>query len=72
LIAAITLAAIPGPESSGLSGASTGLIVGIGFLATAYGITYLFEQRPLRLFMINAGYSIVLLVIMGAIIGGWH
>ena len=72
LIAAMTLATILGPESTWLSGVNTGLIVGIGILATAYGVTYLFEQRPLRLFMINAGYNVVLLAIMGAIIGGWH
>ena len=72
LIAAMTLAAILGPESNWLSGIQTGLLVGVGFLATAYGVTYLFEQRPLRLFMINAGYNVVLLAIMGAIIGGWR
>ncbi len=72
LIAAMTLATILGPESTWLSGVNTGLVVGIGILATAYGVTYLFEQRPLRLFMINAGYNVVLLAIMGAIIGGWH
>lgn len=72
LIAAMTLATILGPESTWLTGVHVGLLVGIGFLATAYGVTYLFEQRPLRLFMINAGYNVVLLAIMGAIIGGWH
>lgn len=72
LIAAMTLANFVGPESTWLSGVQTGLVIGIGFLATAYGVTYLFEQRPLRLFMINAGYNLVLLTIMGAIIGGWH
>jgi hypothetical protein len=72
LVAAMTLATFLGPESTWLSGVQTGLVIGIGFLATAYGVTYLFEQRPLRLFMINAGYNVVLLAIMGAIIGGWH
>jgi hypothetical protein len=72
LIAAMTLATLTGPESTWLSGVYTGLLVGIGLVATAYGVTYLFEQRPLRLFMINAGYNVVLFAIMGAIIGGWH
>jgi hypothetical protein len=72
LIAAMVLASILGPDSTWLSGVHTGLIVGIGFVATAYGVTYLFEQRSLRLFMINAGYNVVLLAIMGAIIGAWH
>ena len=72
LIAAMTLATLLGSESTWLSGLHTGLVVGIGFLATAYGVTYLFEQRSLRLFMINAGYNVVLLAIMGVIIGAWH
>jgi len=72
LIAAMTLASILGPESNWLAGVHTGLILGIGILSTAYGVTYLFEQRSLRLFMINAGYNVVLFAIMGAIIGGWH
>jgi hypothetical protein len=72
LIAATVLASILGPDSTWLSGVHTGLILGIGFVATAYGVTYLFEQRSLRLFMINAGYNVVLFAVMGAIIGGWH
>ena len=72
LVAAMTLATFLGPESTWLSGVHTGLVIGIGFLATAYGVTYLFEQRPLRLFMINTGFNVVLFAIMGAVIGGWH
>lgn len=72
LIAAIMLASLLGTDSTWLSGLHTGLVVGIGFIATAYGVTYLFEQRPLRLFMINAGYNVVLMAIMGLIIGAWH
>ena len=69
LIAAMTLATLIGPESTWLSGLHTGLVIGIG---TAYGVTYLFEQRSLRLYMINGGYNVVLLAIMGVIIGAWH
>lgn len=72
LIAATTLASFLGTDSTWMSGVQTGLVIGIGFVVTAYGVTYLFEQRPLRLFMINAGYNVVLLAIMGAIIGAWH
>jgi hypothetical protein len=35
------------------------------------GIQYLFEMRSLLLFLINAGYSIVTLTAMGAILGAW-
>jgi hypothetical protein len=34
-------------------------------------VIYLFEQRPLRLFFINAGYQIVNFTVMGLILGVW-
>lgn len=71
-VAATALAAILGPESNWLSGLQTGLVVGIAWIATAYGITYLFEQRSMRLFFINAGYYVVLFAIMGSMVGAWH
>jgi hypothetical protein len=71
-LAVSVLAALLGPESSWLSGLETGLLIGIFLIATAYGITYLFEQRSMRLFLINAGYNIVLFAIVGAILGAWH
>lgn len=72
LIATTALALILGADSSWRTGLETGLLVGIGWVATAYGITYLFEQRPLRLFFINAGYYVVLFAVSGVIIGAWH
>ena len=50
----------------------TGLLVSVFWVATASGLTYLFEQRSLRLFLINAGYNVVLFAIVGTIIGAWH
>lgn len=70
-IAAIALGVAIGAESSWMGGLHLGLLVGICWVATAYGITYLFEQRSLCIFMINAGYYVVLFAIMGTIIGGW-
>jgi hypothetical protein len=39
----------------------------VGFL----GILYLFEHRPLKLFLVNGGYCMLALVIMGGILGAW-
>ena len=72
LVAASALAVFLGPGSTWLIGLQSGLIVGIGWLATSYGITYLFEQRSLRLFSINAGYYVVAFASMATIIGAWH
>ena len=71
-LAVTALAVLIGPDSSWQDGLQTGLLVGVFWVATAYGITYLFEQRSLRLFLINAGYNIVLFAIVGTVIGAWH
>jgi hypothetical protein len=71
-IAATALAVFLGPGSTWLIGLQSGLIVGICWLATSYGITYLFERRSFRLFRINAGYYVVVFAITATIIGAWH
>lgn len=72
LVAATALAAFLGPASDWQTGLQAGLVVGICWIATAYGVTYLFELRSLRLFSINAGYYIVTFAVMATIIGAWH
>lgn len=72
LLAATALAACMPADSNWLTGAQCGLVVGICWVATAYAVTYLFEQRSLRLYMINAGYYVVLFAIMGTILGAWR
>lgn len=71
-IAAIALAAFLGRDATWLEGLHTGLWVGLLWISTAYGITYSFEQRPLRLWLINAGYNVVLYAVMGTIIGAMN
>lgn len=71
ILAAIALAAFLGPDSGWMAGLQTGLWIGLFWVSTAYGATYLFEQRSLRLWLINSGYYVVLYAIMGTIIGAW-
>lgn len=71
LIAAINLAMFMGPEADLSFGAFAGFAAGAGWVATFVGTHYLFERRSFKLFLINAGYSIVALTIMGIIIGAW-
>lgn len=52
------------------SGMRLGFIVWIGFVATTSYASVLFESRPKGLYLINAGYNLVSLLIMGAIEGG--
>jgi hypothetical protein len=52
-------------------GSSLGVLFWIGFVATTTLATYEFEGRPFHLFLINYGYCLVGMVIMGAILGAW-
>ncbi len=52
-------------------GAIAGFLAGI-WTFCAIAIHSLFEQKPWRLILINGGYSVVALILMGAIIGVWR
>ena len=54
------------------NGALTGATVAFGIVGAALALNYGFEARGLTLWLINAGYVIVGLVISGAIIGAWR
>ena len=71
LISAINLGMFLGPESDLAFGITAGAAVGIGWIATSFGIIYLFEQRPRLHWFVNASYMVVAFIIMGAILGAW-
>ena len=71
IISAVNLAMFMGPESNPIMGALWGFLAGAGWVATFVGTYYLFERKSFTLFLINAGYSIVALTIMGAILAAW-
>jgi hypothetical protein len=50
-------------------GTSAGGLAGIGWVATAMGVTYLFEARSMKLFLIDAGYHAFAFTLMGRILG---
>lgn len=70
-ISAINLAMFLGPESDPVMGAVWGFAAGFGWVATFVGTHYLFERKSFRLFLINAGYSVVALTVMGVILAAW-
>lgn len=49
-------------------GAVTGFWIWLGFMATVMLSEVFFEKRPFALFTINAGYQLVNLLVMGAIL----
>ena len=68
-VSATALAMFLGSPTNWLLGLHAGATIGIFWVATAFGVTYLFEQRSMRLFFINAGFYVVLYSLMGMIIG---
>lgn len=70
-IAATVLAVVIGNHKSLAGGLHWGLFVGVGWVATSFATNYLFEQRSLKLWLVNAGYNVVLFAVMGAILGVW-
>jgi uncharacterized protein YebE (UPF0316 family) len=53
-------------------GAKVGLLVGLGFVATNMLGDILFLKRPVTLWLINAGYPVFSLIIVGALFGIWQ
>ena len=71
LVSAITLdwlISLAG-ASSLAGGAIIGLYAGLGFVAPAILSDNLFNERPFKLYLIVAGFPVVSLLLMGAIIG---
>ncbi len=54
-----------------MTGAQYGLWLGVGFIATSFADSVFFERKPVKLFLINAGYHMVSMTVMGAIFGAW-
>jgi hypothetical protein len=72
LIISFILVLFLGPERDAMFGASAGFMAGFFWVATAMGITYLFERKSLKLFFINAGYHVITFTVMGLILGMWR
>ncbi len=49
-----------------------GFSAGLCWVATSFGTNYLFERKPLPLFLINGGYHTVQFTLIGLILGLWH
>ena len=52
-------------------GLATGVWVWLGFVATSMFTNISSEVRPLKLWLINAGYQLVVLAVAGAILAIW-
>jgi Protein of unknown function (DUF1761) len=69
LIMAFNLAAFIGPDATWILGLAAGVATGLGWVALAFGVNYMFEGKSFKLWLINAGYNTVVFAVMGLIIG---
>ena len=72
LLAAWNFANFLGPRPSIAFGAGVGASAGLLWVASSFGINYLFERKSLVLFFINGGYNALLFTVIGLILGLWH
>ena len=72
LVMAFNLAAFLGAKATLAFGLFAGFATGLGWVAMSLGIVYLFEQRSLKLWLVNGGCQVVTYTLMGAVIGGWR
>ena len=68
----IALAAFLGNNSNVLSGLSAGLLISIFWVSTSIAVTYLFANRSMKLFLIDAGFYVVFFSVAGIILGAWQ
>jgi Protein of unknown function (DUF1761) len=57
---------------SWMDGMHIGLLMWAGFFAATMFPQTIYEGRPMRYFLINAGYWLVSLVAVGAVLAIWH
>lgn len=71
LIMAFALAALftqlAGPIDL-MFGITRGFAVGMGFVATSMAVNIMYQGKPLRLLAIDAGYQVLFLTLMGAVL----
>jgi hypothetical protein len=53
-------------------GMVTGFWIWLAFVAITMATNYMFESRPWRLWQINAGYFLVVLLINGGLLAAWR
>ncbi|HSI20327.1 MAG TPA: DUF1761 domain-containing protein [Verrucomicrobiae bacterium] len=69
IIMAFNLAAFIGADGDWRLGLGAGIAAGLGWVALALGVNYMFEGKSFKLWLINGGYNVVVFAVMGLIIG---
>ncbi len=72
LAAAFVFAMFLGPRPPLALGLGAGASAGLFWVSSSFGINYLFERKPLSLFLVNGGYHALQFTLYGLILGLWH
>lgn len=72
IIASVVFAMFLGPKPEIVFATSAGFAAGLCWVATSFGINYLFERKSMALFLINGGYHTVQFTMIGLVLGLWH
>jgi hypothetical protein len=72
LLAALVFGLFLGPRPSPGFAIGAGLAAGLAWVTASLGINYLFEQKSLKLFLINGGYHTIQFTLYGAVFGLFH
>jgi hypothetical protein len=72
LVAAIAFSIWVGPAPSLEAALKVGVLAGVGFVATSFGINYQFAQRSVKLWLIDGGYHAVQFTLFGLVFGLVH
>ncbi|MCL4482476.1 MAG: DUF1761 domain-containing protein [Bacteroidetes bacterium] len=71
-IASFLISMVLGPNSSASFGAIIGAIVAIFWITMSKLTLVLFENQPIKLFLLHAGFDVLSFMVMGAIVGFWR
>jgi len=72
LVAAAVFAMFLGPKPELAFATSAGFGAGLCWVATSFGINYLFAGRSLKLWLIDGGYHTLQFTLYGLVLGLWH
>jgi len=72
LIAAGSLALLLQRKPGFFMALHTGILAGICWIATSFGINYLLSNRTFKLFLIDSGFHILQFTLYGIILGLWR
>jgi hypothetical protein len=72
LIAAFVFAMFLGPRPPMQLGIGAGFAAGLCWVASSFGMNYLFARRSFKLFLIDGGYHTLQFTLIGVILALWH